>query len=91
MFFGRGFPAFGGLAELFVLAALVIQIVLHLALAQGVFQLASRRVVRGQRLWFIGAGMWAFATLAGGMLTAVAYWVMHHSNLVAVETVDDTE
>lgn len=67
---------------------LLSSFLLHLFLAIGVFREASDRVVRGRKVWFLGAGLWALATLIGGVFTAAAYWVMHHSTLVPAEAVD---
>ena len=69
----------------------LVHVVLHLFLAIGVYREASDRVVRGRKLWFFGAGLWAVSTGVGGMFVAATYWVMHHSTLCAVETADGEE
>ena len=61
---------------------------LHLILAIGVYQEASDRSMRGHKLWFFGEVFWALATLTGGVFTAAAYWVMHHSTLNSADSVD---
>ncbi len=54
----------------------VLWIIVHIAFCIGVYQDAERR-----QTTFVGPGMWAFATLVGGVFVAIAYWVMHHSTL----------
>lgn len=54
----------------------ILWIIVHIAFSIGVYRDAQQR-----RPLLVGAEMWAFATLLGGVLVAVAYWVMHHSTL----------
>lgn len=65
-----------GMGLSFTLGIWVLSIIVHIAFCIGVYRDASRI-----RTVFVGAGMWAFATLLGGVFTAVAYWVLHHSSL----------
>ena len=53
--------------------------VVHVAFCVGVYGDAARR----RETVFVGPGIWAFATLLGGVFTAAAYWVLHHSTLQA--------
>lgn len=66
-------------------------LLLHLFLAIGVYREASDRVIRGRKLWFIGAGLWAVATGIGGIFVAATYWLMHHSTLCAVDSAEPDE
>lgn len=60
----------------FTLGVWVLSIIVHVAFCLGVYRDASKI-----RTVFVGPVMWAFATLLGGVFTAVAYWILHHSTL----------
>ena len=55
--------------------------IVHIAFATGVAKDAKRFYEREVGTFLVGPGMWAFATLIGGVWVALAYWVIHHSNL----------
>jgi len=57
-------------------------IIVHICLAVAVFRDAENLAWSQQRkLWFVNGGLWALATLVGGILTAGIYWAIHHSTL----------
>ena len=66
----------------------LLSFILHLFLATGVYAEASHRSSQGRKLWFIGAGLWGFATFIGGVFVAATYWVLHHSTLGPIESAD---
>ena len=65
----------GPLAAL-VIALWVIGVVIHVAFALGVMAHARDRTTV-----FVGPTLWWLATLLGGPLVALAYWLMHASSL----------
>lgn len=70
-----GSSATGAFAVLAV-ALWVASIVLHIAFALAVYAHAT-----GRHTVFVGPLMWALATLLGGPLLALAYWLIHMSSL----------
>ena len=57
-------------------------IVVHICFAVAVFRDAENlESVPARKLWFVNSGIWALATLVGGIFTAGIYWVIHHSTL----------
>ena len=60
---------------------LIINAILHLVFAGAVAKDAGRLNKMGQKTILVSAHTWAFAVLVGGVLTAVAYWLMHYSTL----------
>ena len=54
----------------------ILWIIVNIAFSIGVYREAKQR-----HTTFVGPGMWAFATLLGGVFIAVAYWIIHHSSL----------
>jgi len=62
------------LAGVFWIPAAIINIVFALAVWAD-----SSRLKRGTFL--VWGGIWALATLAGGILTVAVYWLIHHSTL----------
>lgn len=76
------------LRELAGLLFIVVGLVLNLLLALGVYSEASRRLMRGNQVWFVGPGLWSFATFVGGITTAAIYWAMHHSTLAPIESTE---
>lgn len=73
---------FPGLIGLWAVIAAVLTTLIHLAFAWAVLDDASVtwRIERRKTL-FVSGGLWALATLLGGVLVAGLYWVMHHSTL----------
>ncbi len=72
-----GFQASG----VFFIVAIVLwaaSILLHIAFALAVYARAE-----GRDTVFVGPLMWALATLLGGPLVALAYWLIHMSSLSA--------
>ena len=63
----------------------VISFVPNLLLAMGVYREASRRQIRGDKVWFVGPGLWSFAVFLGSVMPAAIYWLMHHSTLAVAE------
>ena len=70
---------FGGI---FVVFFMSIAFIVQIAFCSGVYQDAKHR-----KTLFVGPRMWAFATLLGGVFTAVAYWAIHLSTLCPREEV----
>jgi hypothetical protein len=70
------------LIELWVVVAWALTALIHLVFAWSVLIDADRmwRTERRKPV-FVGASLWALATLLGGVLAAGVYWVMHHSTL----------
>jgi hypothetical protein len=66
--------AFGAL---FVLAACIINIVFAIAVKQD----ADRLVKIDGCLFLVGPGLWALATLFGGVTVVALYWAVHYSTL----------
>jgi len=75
----RLLPGFG-IMSLYGLVLLPIAIV-HIAFALGVWDDARRFRVKRTGPFLVGPGMWALATLMGGMLAVGVYWLIHHSSL----------
>ncbi len=59
--------------------------VVHVAFAVAVFRNASTRRAGRGRLVFVGPELWTLATLVGGPVAAVSYWLLHCSRLVGSE------
>ncbi len=73
--FNDGGVAAGGVT--LTIGIWIFSIIIHIAFCIGVHRDAKRI-----QTIFVGPGIWAFATLLGGVYTAVAYWIVHHSSLV---------
>lgn len=69
----------GGLVSL----VMVLTIVVHVALAVDVYRDCASCLGRGRARVLAGPGIWAAATLIGGIITALVYWLMHNSMLNA--------
>ncbi|HEX8297292.1 MAG TPA: hypothetical protein VF593_13395 [Chthoniobacteraceae bacterium] len=78
----NSFPSnFNGLT-IIPLIVPALTVVVHIAFALGVWEdtrLLSLHLRR--KTFLVGGGMWALATLLGGVLVAAIYWAVHHSSL----------
>jgi hypothetical protein len=72
-----------GFGLVYEIAFAVVSFIIHTIFAFAVDRDARRLIRAGSRTVFVGPYTWAFATFLGGALVAVAYWVVHHSNLRA--------
>lgn len=77
---------FENLLEMFSYQTTVIQslviginVVLHIIFAGAVAKDAGELIKTGQKTMLVSGVTWAFATLIGGVITAVMYWLIHHS------------
>jgi len=76
-----------------VVIVLLIAAVVHIAFAVAVYSDANMIALRVARdnpahktgTVFVGPLIWLLATLVGGIFTALAYWLMHHSTLRPTE------
>ena len=64
-------------ASVITLLTVMVRVIFAFAVYSDALRL--RRNVRPTIL--VNPAMWLFATLIGGVLVAVAYWVLHHSTL----------
>jgi len=61
-------------------AMMAVMAVVHIAFALAVYRVAqTTRLTR--TVWFVPPGLWALATLGGGMLVATAFWAIHYLTL----------
>ena len=58
-----------------------LALLLHIALAIAVHQDGARRAEQGPPVLLAPPSIWTLATLLGGLLPAVAYWVVNASTL----------
>jgi hypothetical protein len=72
---------FGPQIETFFYLIMFINGVLHFIFAGAVARDAGAFARSGQKTLLVSAATWAFATLIGGVFTAVVYWILHHSTL----------
>jgi hypothetical protein len=80
--YGDAGVIFPNLVGLWALAATLLTALIHVAFAWAVLDDAGViwRIERRKTL-FVSGGLWALATLLGGVLVAGLYWAMHHSTL----------
>jgi len=78
-----GFSNSGLLPGGLVTLVMVLTILVHVSLAVDVYRDCTARLGRGRARVLAGPGIWAAATLIGGILTALVYWLMHNSMLNA--------
>src|SRR3954471_25035445 len=73
---------FPNLIGLWALVGTVLTAFIHIAFAWAVFDDAgvTWRIEPRKKL-LVSGGLWALATLLGGVLVASLYWAMHHSTL----------
>ena len=64
-----------------VVVVLVLTAVVHIGFAFAVWGDARRLEPEEGRRLFASAGLWALATVLGGLIPATIYWVMHRSPL----------
>ena len=66
-----------GMLLFWLLAAIV-----HIAFAFAVWSDSGQMTYRQNRSPFlVGGGLWALATLLGGIIVVAVYWLVHHSTL----------
>ena len=65
-----------GVFQVAVICLWALGVVVHIA-----FALAVLASARGKETTFVGPGMWCLATLLGGPLVALAYWLINVSSL----------
>ena len=71
-----------GLGVAWVVGMWVLTAIVHLGFALAIYNDAEQlwRHFR-RRTFFVGGGLWALATLLGGVLVVGVYWFVHHSTL----------
>ncbi len=65
----------------------IVVAIVHISFAIGIYRDAKQR---GSAI-FVQAEIWLIATLLGGIIVTIAYWLMHHSRLnpaIAVRQVE---
>jgi len=63
-----------------------LTILIHVLFASGVARDAGALKDNGQRIILVGPMTWVFATLVGGVFVAVAFWLMHHTEIFRDKT-----
>lgn len=71
-----------GVGVVWVFAFWILTALIHISFAFAVLndaQMLWRHLRR--HTFFVGGGLWALATLLGGVFVAAVYWLIHHSTL----------
>jgi H+/Cl- antiporter ClcA len=63
------------------LAFVILTAVVHILLANAIWQNAALRERDQKPLMYAGPGTWALATLIFGIFGLLTYWLVHHSAL----------
>ena len=72
-----------GLFAILALVGLLVGAIVHIVFALGVYHSATNRTgMSGPQL--VPSGIWALATLLGGVFVATAFWAIHHSSLAVI-------
>ena len=72
----------GGMIGLLFCGFWIATVVIHIAFAVAVYTDSEYLWGHFRRKTFlVGGGMWALATLLGGVFVAAIYWLIHHSTL----------
>jgi hypothetical protein len=59
--------------------------IVHIALALGVYRDGESLQIKGLKTFLVTPVVWGLATLLGGIIPALAYWLIHHSTLKSTE------
>ncbi len=71
-----------GMTFLGIGIAWLLTAIVHIAFAIAVWVDTGQMAVRQHRSTFlVGGGLWALATLIGGIMVVAVYWLVHHSTL----------
>ena len=62
------------------MVAIALLAIVHISFAFAVKRDADYAIQK-RNLFLVSPGLWAFATLLGGVTVAVAYWAIHYSTL----------
>lgn len=70
------------LAPIWIVVQTILWIVVNVSFAAAVLADSGelQRQLR-RRTFFVSGGIWALATLVGGVFVAAIYWMIHHSTL----------
>ena len=68
---------------------MVVNALVHLLFAGAIAKDTGRLYRLGIQPVLVSGHVWAFATLLGGVTTALFYWLMHHSSLARVVSRDN--
>ena len=82
MNFSSNTPLAGSLGIAWIFAVSILTAIVHIAFAGAVLadSGAMWRHLR-RKTFFVSGGIWALATLLGGVFVAGVYWLVHHSTL----------
>ena len=65
----------------------IVVAIVHISFAIGIYRDAKQR---GSAI-FVQSEIWLIATLLGGIIVTIAYWLMHHSRLNPAVAVREVE
>lgn len=61
---------------------LFINVIVHILFAGAVAKNAGQLNKQGRPTVLVSGLTWAFATLGGGVIIAVIYWILHHASFM---------
>jgi len=77
----------GSLQMVVTVIIFAVSAFINIVFAIGIYDDARKLGTQGGSTFAVNGGIWAFATLLGGILVAFAYWVIHRSAVRSGQTV----
>jgi hypothetical protein len=66
------------IAQLYFFAQIIVVVAVHVFLAIGVYRDAMKLTLKGSNTFAAPPLIWSAATLIGGVLPVLVYWLIHH-------------